>query len=118
MMKIQDDVKQLVEDGDATLEQIQLLKNKLASVETSLTNFGKEFLSVNVRVFAQGLVTVSSNLNRLSAPTPPPQMPREFLSFVIFLNKNECNFYQNRIRHLYSLVSTLEHEERRPPIPT
>jgi hypothetical protein len=78
MMKIQDDVKQLVEDGDATVEQIRLLKNQLASVETSLTSFGKDFLSVNVRVFAQGLVTVSSNLKKPSS-LPPPQMPRKFL---------------------------------------
>jgi hypothetical protein len=85
MMKIQDDVKQLVEDGDATVEQIRLLKNQLTSVETSLTSFGKDFLSVNVRVLAQGLVTVSSNLNKPSPstlpppPPPPPQMPRKFL---------------------------------------
>jgi hypothetical protein len=109
MMKIQDDVRQLVEDGDATSEQIQLLKNQLANVETSLTNFGKDFLLVNTRVFGQGLVTVSSNLNK-------PQTPREFLSFVIFLNKIECNFYQNRIRHWHSLISPLEH--RCFPMPT
>ena len=34
--KIQDDVKQLVEDGEVTFEQIQLLKNQLATVETTL----------------------------------------------------------------------------------
>ncbi|CAF4089638.1 unnamed protein product [Rotaria sordida] len=66
IMKIQDDVKQLVEDGDATFEQIQLLKNQLASVETNLASFRNNFLAVNARVFAQGLVTVLSNLNKPS----------------------------------------------------
>jgi hypothetical protein len=97
MMKIQDDIKQLVEDGDATFEQIQLLKNQLASVETSLTNFGKYFLSVNTKVFDKGLITVSSNLNKML-----PQVQRKFLPFVIFLNRKQCNFFQNRIRYLDS----------------
>jgi len=64
IMQIQDDVKQLVEDGDATFEQIQLLKSRLVNVETNLASFGKDFLSVNAKVLAQGLVIVSSNLNK------------------------------------------------------
>jgi hypothetical protein len=66
IMQIQDDVKQLVEDGDATFEQIQLLKSRLVNVETNLASFGKDFLSVNAKVLAQGLVEVSSNLNKPS----------------------------------------------------
>lgn len=90
VMKIQNDVRQLVEDGDATLAQIQLLKNQLASAETNLTSFRKTFLSVNARVSIQGLVTVSSNLNKSpviqNKMINPPQQQNfsEFLSFVNF----------------------------------
>jgi hypothetical protein len=109
IMKIQDEVKQLVEDGDATFEQIQLLKNQLATVETNLTSFRKDFLSVNARVFAQGLITVSSNLNKPSLP--PPQTSSKFLSLVLFLNKTRCDFNQNRIRQLHRLVLVLEQRQ-------
>jgi len=107
IIKIQDDVKQLVEDGDATFEQIQLLKNQLASVETSLTNFGKDFLSVNTKVLNNELIKTASNLNK-----PSPEILREFLSFVIFLNKNTCDFNQNRIRYLDRLISPMEHHNQ------
>jgi hypothetical protein len=62
ILAIQEDVKQLVEDGDATFEQIQLLRNQFASVEANLTSFQNDFLSIYVLDFGQGYVTVSSNL--------------------------------------------------------
>ena len=65
VMGIQDQVKQLAEDGDATFELIQSLKNQLATVQTNLTSFEKDYLVINTKVLAQGLVTVSSNLNKL-----------------------------------------------------
>jgi outer membrane murein-binding lipoprotein Lpp len=77
IMKIQDDVKQLAEDGEATYEQIQLFKNQLATVETNLTSFRSNFLLINARVTNQELVTVSSNLNK----PPTSQTFSEFLSF-------------------------------------
>jgi len=117
IVKIQDDVKQLVEDGDATFEQIQLLKNQLAIVETNLTSFQKDFLSINAKVFAQGLVTVSSNLtkppviqNRLIIQ-PWTQNFSEFLLFVLFLNKTRCDFNQYLIQQLYQLILPLKHQQ-------
>lgn len=61
IMKIQDEVRQLAEDGDATFEQIKMLKNKLADIERTLTSFRVNFLSINTQLPGQGLVTVSSN---------------------------------------------------------
>jgi polyhydroxyalkanoate synthesis regulator phasin len=98
MVKIQDDVKQLAEDGDATFEQIQLLRNQLAAVEISLTTFRKDFLSINAKVFAQGLVTVSSHLNKPSFIQNQQINQRrqrklsEFFSSIIFLNKTDFDF--------------------------
>ncbi|CAF1582001.1 unnamed protein product [Rotaria magnacalcarata] len=43
MMKIQGDVKQLVEDGDATYEQVQLVKAPLTNVEKAMGLFQKQF---------------------------------------------------------------------------
>ena len=64
LKKIQDQVRQLVEDGDATADDIQSMKNQLASVQTNLTGFAKDYLSVNTKLLPQGLVTISSNLNK------------------------------------------------------
>ena len=72
MMKVQDDARQLVEDGDATHEQIQLLRKRLSDVETKLTTFGKDFICISTRLLTKSLVTVSSNLNK--------SMPSELFS--------------------------------------
>jgi hypothetical protein len=61
-MKIQDEVKQLVEDGDATFQQIESLKNQLARIEERQTAFKNNFLSIRTRVFGNDLVTISSTL--------------------------------------------------------
>lgn len=88
-LKIQDDVGQLVENGEATFGQIRFLKNLLASVETNLISFQQDFLSVSTRIFSQGLVTISSNFNKppvlqhTTSTQPPPQNFREFLSVAI-----------------------------------
>ena len=66
IVQIKDQVRQLAQDGDATLDQIQSLKKQLTNVETNLAFFRENFLSVNVRLLAQGLVTVSSNLEKTS----------------------------------------------------
>jgi hypothetical protein len=98
IMQIQDDVKQLVEDGDATFEQIQLLKSRLVNVETNLASFGKDFLSVNAEVLSQGLVTVSSNLNKPSVGQHQAtnqagwRTQCEFRSLTVFLNRATCYF--------------------------
>ena len=79
VVKIQDQVKQLVGDEDVTLEQIQSLKNQIATVQNNLASFEKGFLSVNIRESVQGMVTVSSNLKkRTSAPPVTPQLSSEF----------------------------------------
>jgi hypothetical protein len=115
IMKIQDEIKQLAEDGDVTFEQIQLVKNQLASVETNLISFQKDFLSVNARVFAQGLVTVSSNLKK-SAPAPPPQNLSECLAFDIFLRKTRCDFNQKSIGQMYRLILPMILQRLRMPL--
>ena len=85
VVKMQDQVRQLVEDEDATIEQIQSLKNQIATVQKSLVSFEKDFLSVSTRELVQGLVTVSSNLNKRTPP--PPVIPKthgEFDCWLIF----------------------------------
>lgn len=62
VMKIQDEVKQLVEDGDATFQQIESLKNQLARIEERQTAFKNNFLSIRTRVFGNQIVTISSTL--------------------------------------------------------
>ncbi|CAF1075896.1 unnamed protein product [Rotaria sordida] len=98
IMKIQDDVKQLVEDGDATFEQIQLLKNQLASVETNLASFRNNFLSVNARVFAQGLVTVLSNLNKPS------------INQNQWTNQPQLGNLKSRIKDIFPLFETFQYK--------
>jgi DNA repair exonuclease SbcCD ATPase subunit len=93
IIKIQDDVKQLVEDGDATFEQLQSLKKQLADVETDAASFRSNFLLINAKVSAQGLVTVSSDLNK----PPPSQIFGKFLSFAIFRNKTRYCLNQGLI---------------------
>ena len=44
---MKDEVRQAVEDGDATFDQIQSLRKQLADVETNLAFSGKNFLSIN-----------------------------------------------------------------------
>jgi prefoldin subunit 5 len=82
IMKIQEEVRQLVEDGDATFQQIELLKNQLAKIEENRTTFQKNFLSIDAQVFEHGFVTVSSTLNKSSiCPTIPVS---QFSSNLIF----------------------------------
>ena len=82
ILQMQNYVKQLVDDGDATYQQLELLKNQLATVQTNLIAFEMDFLSVNARVFFdQGLVTISSNLNQ---PVPPlPTAAQKFREFFL-----------------------------------
>ena len=70
VMGIQDQVKQLVEDGDVTCDQILLLKNQLATLQSNLSNFATNFLVVNTNTTTiQGSVNVSTNLNQpISGP--------------------------------------------------
>ena len=63
-MNIQEHVKQLTEDEDVTAEQIQLLRNQLANLQTNLTNFQRDFLAVHTGKMPQGLVTISTDMNK------------------------------------------------------
>ena len=116
-MKMQDDVKQLVEDGDATFEQIQLLKSQLVDVEANVTAFKKDFLSVNAKVLAQNLVTVSSNLNKSSVDQNQatnhslPRKPGKFRLFVIFLNKTTHYFKEKLSRQMLRLLVALDQRQ-------
>ena len=64
MMKLQDDVKQLAEDGDVTLERIESFENQLQAVGTSLDVFEKSFLSIKTQPLKGKLVFISSNLQQ------------------------------------------------------
>lgn len=66
VVKIQQEVKQLVEDGDATIQQIESLKKQLAKIEKNQTEFEIQFLSIYTQVFDPQFVTVSSLLNNLN----------------------------------------------------
>ncbi|CAF2136405.1 unnamed protein product [Rotaria magnacalcarata] len=65
IMKIQDDVKQLVEDGDATFEQVQLVKAQLINVEKAMGLFQENFICINAQISGRDLLKVRSNLNKL-----------------------------------------------------
>ena len=66
IMKIQEEVKQLIEDGAATFHQIQSLKEQLAKIEASQMAFEKQFLSIHTQVSDHQFVTVSSTLSNLN----------------------------------------------------
>ena len=83
VMRMQDQVRQLVEDEDVTLEHIQSLKNQIASVQKNQGDFEKDFLLVNTRELAQELVTVSSSLNKPSSVTK--QRNGEFDCQIMFI---------------------------------
>lgn len=80
IIKIQDDVKELIEDGDATSEQIQLLRNQLTNVKTNLTSFQTDFLSIEVKLINDDLVTVTSKINESSTSV----MFCKFIYFIPF----------------------------------
>ena len=63
VLKIEDQVKELIKDGDATFDQIQSLRNHLTNAQTNLTHFENNFLSVHTALVTKQLVTISSNLN-------------------------------------------------------
>ena len=68
MIKLQEDVKQVAEDGDVTLEQIESFETQLRAIDTSLAVFEKNFLSMNTRVLPDELVTISSKVNESLQP--------------------------------------------------
>jgi Mg2+ and Co2+ transporter CorA len=87
VMKIQEDIKQLAEDGDATFEQIKTLRNRLTSIEINLVAFQNSFLSIDAQVFGEGIVTVSSTLNNpLTIPNIQPSTTLQSSSKVFFLS--------------------------------
>jgi hypothetical protein len=85
IMKIQKDVKQLLEDGDATFQQIEILKKELARIEECQTMFQKNFLSIDTQVLEHGFVTISSNLNKSSVNPNIQLLPLQFSSKFLFI---------------------------------
>lgn len=79
VINIQDDVRQLAEDGDATMEQIQSLKNQLKSLKNNISSCLRDFLVVEGTVLPQLFVTVSSSFKQLSSGgiKPARQTARE-----------------------------------------
>ena len=67
-MKLQEGVKQLVDDDDVTFEQIESFQNQLRQIETNSIAFEKNFLLIGMRVLPDGLVIVASRVN---APPEP-----------------------------------------------
>lgn len=67
LVKIQDEIRQLVENDDITAERIHVLKSQITFVQGNLTSLKKNFLVVNIKDLVQGLVTVSSNLSKPQA---------------------------------------------------
>jgi hypothetical protein len=84
-MKIQDEVKQLIEDGDATFQQIESLKNQLAKIEERQTGFRNNFLFIRTQLFGNDLVTLSSNLIRSDILLPLFQYSSKFV-FLAFVS--------------------------------
>ena len=82
VMKIQEEVKQLAEDGDATFQQIELLKNRLTRIKENQTAFEKDFLSVHTQVSGRELVIVSSTLNH--------SLSKSIFLFSILITINYC----------------------------
>lgn len=84
VMKVQEDIKQFVEDDDVAFQQIKLLKKQLESIEENQMVFQKNFIVIDTRVFDYGSVIVSSNLNKPSinpnVESSPSQFPCIFLS--------------------------------------
>ena len=68
LMKLQVDVKQLVDDGDIAFERLESSENRLREIGTSLDDFEKKFLLIDSRIPSESLVTVSSRLNQPSEP--------------------------------------------------
>ncbi|CAF1129189.1 unnamed protein product [Adineta ricciae] len=69
VVKIQDDVKQLVEESDATAEEIHVLNKRLTDIEISLNLFTKIFIVFNPSLSFKELVTVSTSLNKKTRST-------------------------------------------------
>lgn len=70
MIRLQEGVKQLVEDGDVTLEQIESFENQLRQIEKNTNSFEKNFLAFHTRVLPVGLVTVSCKIREAHEPIP------------------------------------------------
>ena len=68
MMELQGGVKQLVDDGDVAFEQIKSFENQLRQIETDLLTFEKNFLSIDIQVLDEGLITISCKVNETSKP--------------------------------------------------
>ena len=68
MIKVQEGVKQLAEDGDVTFEEIESFENQLRKIETNFITFVKNFFSINTQSLPDELVTVSSKVNEPSEP--------------------------------------------------
>ncbi|CAF3421452.1 unnamed protein product [Rotaria socialis] len=82
IMKIQDDVKQLVEDGDATFEQVQLVKAQLINVETAMGLFQENFICIDAQISGRDLLKVWSNLNKLQVIRPKSSVKKPASSNV------------------------------------
>ena len=67
MIKLQEDVRQLDEDGYVTRERLESLQKQLEAIKSNLVAFEKSFISVETRVLGENLVTISSKANE------PPQ---------------------------------------------
>ncbi|CAF2079690.1 unnamed protein product [Rotaria magnacalcarata] len=72
IMKIQDDVKQLVEDGDATFEQVQLVKAQLINVEKAMGLFQENFICINAQISGRDLLKkINERPHAAQAPSSP-----------------------------------------------
>jgi hypothetical protein len=70
IMKLEEEVRRVANDGDVTFERIQSFEKQLKVAETNLNDVDENFLSISIRDLSEDVVTISSNMDQ-----PPPTVP-------------------------------------------